>query len=164
MSQFSTGASREPTPSPSPPAQHSPDASTSKVNSQAKFAAVEQSFASRPLTPPSDPDYGSPVNRSPQSTSPPESPSSLNGPSTTYSRQRSSSRPLSIVGGYQAPLMEVNEDTIPELLPIFALLNTHQNKLYQEGYFLKLEDQNTRTLRPADSERSTAPVCLKKNC
>lgn len=40
--------------------------------------------------------------------------------------------------------MEVNEDTIPELQPIFSLLNSHSNKLYHEGYFLKLDDQNTR--------------------
>ncbi|KAM0287745.1 hypothetical protein ACHAQH_000276 [Verticillium albo-atrum] len=39
--------------------------------------------------------------------------------------------------------MDVNEDTIPELQPIFTFLNSHANKLYQEGYFLKLDDQNT---------------------
>lgn len=37
------------------------------------------------------------------------------------------------------------EDVIPELLPVFSFLNSHANKLYQEGYFLKLDDQNTRT-------------------
>ena len=51
---------------------------------------------------------------------------------------------------YQAPppsssAMEAGgDDTIPELQPIFTLLNSHANKLYQEGYFLKLDDQNTR--------------------
>ncbi len=50
-----------------------------------------------------------------------------------------------MVQAYQPPLMSVNEDTIPELLPIFTLLNSHANKLYQEGYFLKLDDQNSRT-------------------
>ncbi|KAK7753727.1 hypothetical protein SLS62_004351 [Diatrype stigma] len=39
--------------------------------------------------------------------------------------------------------MDVTEDTIPELQPIFHFLNGHANKLYQEGYFLKLDDQNT---------------------
>ncbi|GJC99634.1 PH domain-containing protein [Colletotrichum higginsianum] len=39
--------------------------------------------------------------------------------------------------------MDINEDTIPELQPIFTFLNSHANKLYQEGYFLKLDDQNT---------------------
>lgn len=46
---------------------------------------------------------------------------------------------------YNPPHMDINEDTIPELQPIFTFLNSHQNKLYQEGYFLKLDDQDTRT-------------------
>lgn len=50
-----------------------------------------------------------------------------------------------MVQAYQPPLMDVNEDTIPELQPIFTFLNSHANKLYQEGYFLKLDDQNSRT-------------------
>ncbi|KAI1799087.1 hypothetical protein F4811DRAFT_130318 [Daldinia bambusicola] len=57
---------------------------------------------------------------------------------------RTSTRPLSMVQTYQPPLMDVNEDTIPELQPIFTFLNSHANKLYQEGYFLKLDDQNTQ--------------------
>ena len=48
-----------------------------------------------------------------------------------------------MIGGYQPPLMDV-QDTIPELLPIFTFLNSHSNKLYQEGYFLKLNDLDTR--------------------
>ncbi|KAI0545776.1 hypothetical protein F4679DRAFT_588237 [Xylaria curta] len=60
------------------------------------------------------------------------------------SRSRSSSRPLSMVQVYQPPRMDVNQDTIPELQPIFSFLNSHANKLYQEGYFLKLDDQNTQ--------------------
>ncbi|KAH9884760.1 hypothetical protein F4778DRAFT_774561 [Xylariomycetidae sp. FL2044] len=59
-------------------------------------------------------------------------------------RSRSSSRPLSMVHSYQPPHMDVNQDTIPELQPIFKFLNSHANKLYQEGYFLKLDDQNTQ--------------------
>lgn len=58
-------------------------------------------------------------------------------------RARASSRPTSMA--YQPPLMDVNQDTLPELQPIFTFLNSHANKLYQEGYFLKLDDQNTRT-------------------
>ena len=50
-----------------------------------------------------------------------------------------------MVQGYQPPLMDVSLDTLPELQPIFTFLNSHGNKLYQEGYFLKLDDQNTRT-------------------
>lgn len=59
-------------------------------------------------------------------------------------RERALSRPMSMVQTYQPPLMDVNQDTLPELQPIFTFLNSHANKLYQEGYFLKLDDQNTR--------------------
>jgi CCR4-NOT transcriptional complex subunit CAF120 len=52
-----------------------------------------------------------------------------------------------MVQTYNPPLMDVNADTPPELQPVFTLLNSHSNKLYQEGYFLKLDDQNTRTRR-----------------
>lgn len=55
-----------------------------------------------------------------------------------------SARPMSMIGGYQPPLMEIAQDTIPELLPIFTFLNSHSNKLYQEGYFLKLNDLDSR--------------------
>lgn len=41
------------------------------------------------------------------------------------------------------PLMHLAEDTPPELSPIFSFLNTHTNKVYQEGYFLKLNDQDS---------------------
>ena len=60
--------------------------------------------------------------------------------------ERSLSRPMSMVGAYQPPLMEIAQDTIPELLPIFTFLNSHSNKLYQEGYFLKLNDLDSREL------------------
>lgn len=40
--------------------------------------------------------------------------------------------------------MEVAGDTLPELQPIFTYLNSHSNKLYQEGYFLKLHDLDSR--------------------
>lgn len=40
--------------------------------------------------------------------------------------------------------MAINEQTLPELQPIFTLLNSQSNKLYQEGYFLKLDDQDIR--------------------
>ncbi|CAG8374788.1 unnamed protein product [Penicillium salamii] len=38
------------------------------------------------------------------------------------------------------PLMQQTGDTPPELSPIFSFLNIHTNKVYQEGYFLKLND------------------------
>ncbi len=65
-------------------------------------------------------------------------------PQPRVQRERAPSRPLSMVQTYQPPLMDVSQDTLPELQPIFTFLNSHGNKLYQEGYFLKLDDQNTR--------------------
>ena len=46
---------------------------------------------------------------------------------------------------YQPMMMDVAQDTLPELQRIFTFLNSHSNKLYQEGYFLKLHDLDTRT-------------------
>lgn len=54
---------------------------------------------------------------------------------------------MSMVQTYQPPLMEIAQDTVPELQPIFSFLNSHANKLYQEGYFLKLTDLDTRRSR-----------------
>ena len=48
-----------------------------------------------------------------------------------------------MVQPYQPKTMNMNEETIPELQPIFGFLNNHANKLYQEGYFLKLDDQDS---------------------
>ncbi|KAK0633408.1 hypothetical protein B0T14DRAFT_418348 [Immersiella caudata] len=45
---------------------------------------------------------------------------------------------------HQPPIMDIDKDTIPELQPVFAFLNSHSNKLYQEGYFLKLDDQDIK--------------------
>ena len=45
---------------------------------------------------------------------------------------------------------EVANDTPPELQPIFTFLNSHSNKLYQEGYFLKLHDLDSRGRPSAD--------------
>ncbi|KAK4691213.1 hypothetical protein P7C71_g5737, partial [Lecanoromycetidae sp. Uapishka_2] len=49
-----------------------------------------------------------------------------------------------MVQTYQPPTMEIAGDTIPELQPIFTFLNSHANKLYQEGYFLKLNDLDSQ--------------------
>nr|POE49424.1 protein skg3 [Quercus suber] len=69
-------------------------------------------------------------------------------PSRTPSRARGDSRvgtrPVSMIQTYQPPQMDVAQDTPPELQPIFSFLNSHSNKLYQEGYFLKLHDLDTR--------------------
>ena len=66
-------------------------------------------------------------------------------PQPQVQRERASSRPMSMVQTFQPPLMDVSQDTLPELQPIFTFLNSHGNKLYQEGYFLKLDDQDTCT-------------------
>ncbi|OJJ47838.1 hypothetical protein ASPZODRAFT_131430 [Penicilliopsis zonata CBS 506.65] len=52
---------------------------------------------------------------------------------------RQSSR-ASVALTYSPPLVDVADDTLPELSPIFTFLNSHSNKRYQEGYFLKLND------------------------
>lgn len=62
------------------------------------------------------------------------------------SDSRQSSRPASMIQTYQPHMMDVAQDTLPELQRIFTFLNSHSNKLYQEGYFLKLHDLDTRTL------------------
>lgn len=61
------------------------------------------------------------------------------------SASQHSSRPQSMVQTMSPPLMEVSQDTLPELQRIFSFLNAHSTKLYQEGYFLKLHDLDTRT-------------------
>ena len=77
----------------------------------------------------------------------PQQPSNIRGSPTRreqVQRNRANSRPMSMVQTYQPPLMELGQDTLPELQPVFTYLNSHSNKLYQEGYFLKLDDQNSR--------------------
>jgi CCR4-NOT transcriptional complex subunit CAF120 len=59
---------------------------------------------------------------------------------------------MSMIQTYQPPVMEVGADTLPELQRIFTFLNSHSNKLYQEGYFLKFHDTDART-----SETSSIP-------
>lgn len=132
MSHFSAGA-KTPSPSSSPPNDLSVSLKKKQHHVSDPFPQLDRNIDAvrRPVTPPSRPDYGTPPEGSPNDTPP--------------RRQRSSSRPLSMVQTYQPPVMDINEDTIPELQPIFTLLNSHSNKLYQEGYFLKLDDQNTRT-------------------
>lgn len=63
-----------------------------------------------------------------------------------------------MVLGHQPAIMDITEDTIPELQPIFSFLNSHSNKLYQEGYFLKLDDQNTRMHNLAPATASSIPL------
>lgn len=98
----------------------------------------------------------SPTSASPSSKDPPRqetyttsSPQHSAGPSRDSPAprtrtERASSRPASMIQAYQPPMMEIAQDTVPELQPIFSFLNSHSNKLYQEGYFLKLNDLDTR--------------------
>ncbi|EXM11514.1 hypothetical protein FOIG_01141 [Fusarium odoratissimum NRRL 54006] len=136
MSQFSAGT-KTPPPSTSPPSNSPHRPGHRKTNSVTEpFPDHRVSTdISRPNTPPSRPDYGTPINGG----SPIE-------PSARRRRSSSaaSSRPPSMVLAHQPPTMDITEDTIPELQPIFSFLNSHSNKLYQEGYFLKLDDQNTQ--------------------
>ena len=53
---------------------------------------------------------------------------------------------------FQASPAEIGRDTLPELLPIFTFLNSHANKLYQEGYFLKLNDLDISTRLPGGNK------------
>jgi hypothetical protein len=64
------------------------------------------------------------------------------------SRTERGSRPMSMVYTHQPPIMDLAHDTLPELQPIFTYLNSHSNKLYQEGYFLKLHDLDSREQTP----------------
>ncbi|OBT61860.1 hypothetical protein VE03_08816 [Pseudogymnoascus sp. 23342-1-I1] len=83
----------------------------------------------------------------------PQQPSNIRGSPTRreqVQRNRANSRPISMVQTYQPPLMELGQDTLPELQPVFTYLNSHSNKLYQEGYFLKLDDQNSQGKPNAD--------------
>ncbi|KAK4250468.1 hypothetical protein C7999DRAFT_38541 [Corynascus novoguineensis] len=100
---------------------------------QRDLASDVPSASSAATTPPSESEHAT-------------TPTSLdNSPSSSPARRsKRSSRPLSMVQTYHPPVMAVNEQTLPELQPIFTLLNSHSNKLYQEGYFLKLDDQDIR--------------------
>jgi CCR4-NOT transcriptional complex subunit CAF120 len=57
---------------------------------------------------------------------------------------------MSMIQTYQPPMMEVGADVLPELQRIFTFLNSHSNKLYQEGYFLKFHDTDARMSKPPD--------------
>ncbi|KAB8272349.1 hypothetical protein BDV30DRAFT_239615 [Aspergillus minisclerotigenes] len=61
-------------------------------------------------------------------------------PTGLSSNDRRISRPASTIFSHDPPFIEISQDTAPELQPIFTFLNSHANKLYHEGYFLKLND------------------------
>ncbi|OIW35482.1 hypothetical protein CONLIGDRAFT_608793 [Coniochaeta ligniaria NRRL 30616] len=147
MSQFSATHkdSRTPTPTSSPPPAdvQSHDHQNPVPNGDKEFRNSTDSYPQPPNR------YSLPAESTPPSPAraefPQSHPTAEESPTASPTgRPRSTSRPLSMVQTYQPTLMDVNEDTIPELQPIFTFLNSHQNKLYQEGYFLKLDDQDTR--------------------
>jgi CCR4-NOT transcriptional complex subunit CAF120 len=136
MSHFSSGRKTPTTPSSSPPSDESPLNRDLKTKIKKRHSLAHISLRSPP-TPQPQSDYGTPINDV-----------DINNVDAPTRRNRNSSRnsvrPMSMIQTYQPMVMEVNQDTIPELQPIFSLLNSHSNKLYHEGYFLKLDDQNTR--------------------
>lgn len=75
---------------------------------------------------------------------------------------RGDSRRNSLALGYQAPMMEVNHDTPAELQPIFTYLNSHSNKLYQEGYFLKLHDLDSRAPSHPTKAKASLLILLQR--
>lgn len=77
------------------------------------------------------------------------------------SDSRVSARPMSMIQTYQPPVMEVSQDTLPELQRIFMFLNSHSNKLYQEGYFLKFHDTDARTSKAVQHGRFVALTVLQ---
>ncbi|KAJ6119267.1 hypothetical protein N7523_003547 [Penicillium sp. IBT 18751x] len=87
---------------------------------------------------------------SPETPSPPSELSPAKG--ATPRNDGTGSRPPSVIFSRNPPLMEHAEDTPPELSPIFSFLNIHTNKVYQEGYFLKLNDQDAYGRQTADRQ------------
>ncbi|KAK3394598.1 hypothetical protein B0H63DRAFT_517710 [Podospora didyma] len=144
--------SRTPTPTSSPSPDSNLPNSRSTPHSDHDHGSSSNTTPSPPLQLdtrqpyPATPAPASPTRGEPTDAARRASISNSSTPSspTASGRKRSNSRPLSMVQTYQPPLMDVNEDTLPELQPIFTFLNSHTNKLYQEGYFLKLDDQDIK--------------------
>ena len=141
MSQWGGGQPRSPTPTadaapPSPGNRATPSPSGENLNI---------------IKRPADIDTLTPQNSAQRLDASAEA--SPGSPSGTPSRARGDSkppRPLSMFQSYNPPQVEVAPDTPPELAPIFSFLNSHSNKLYQEGYFLKLHDLDSRGRPSAD--------------
>lgn len=147
MSQLSGGGNRD-SRTPSPPTTNNADTFASISNAyNARKPEQSQSQSPAPIQTASSPEPFPDVTIPASPTRGGEDGLGALGNDSQFSpgpgRQRSSSRPLSMIQTYQPLVMDTN-NTIPELQPVFTLLNSHANKLYQEGYFLKLDDQNTR--------------------
>ncbi|KAK8225910.1 hypothetical protein IWZ00DRAFT_117729 [Phyllosticta capitalensis] len=102
--------------------------------SSPKHSSTPDKSSSSPITPPSASSHNLDNFNS----------SSPTAAQRSRSDSRPSSRPISMVQTHQPPVMDVAQDTLPELQRIFQYLNSHSNKLYQEGYFLKLHDLDGR--------------------
>lgn len=94
-----------------------------------------------------------PVQTPPEFDSSPDTPSpppdfSPVGPSGSPRAGGHGSRPASMVFSHNPPQMRQGGDTPAELLPIFSFINTHMNKVYHEGYFLKLNDLDSSRSSP----------------
>ncbi|KAI9760082.1 MAG: hypothetical protein M4579_001915 [Chaenotheca gracillima] len=116
------------------------------------------SFMSQFGTPPRSPTANSsptaPPDISPSSSQLFSGPSKDSPPPPRSRVERPSSRPMSMLQTYHPPLMDIAQDTLPELQPIFTFLNSHSNKLYQEGYLLKLNDLDSQG-KPASDRNWT---------
>ncbi|TID16321.1 hypothetical protein E6O75_ATG11439 [Venturia nashicola] len=125
-------------PSPSSPIHATPpnEANVKVAPTKPDDSASQQTFVDTPTSPSAN------LRDFSNQTSP--SPNSAQRARAASGSSRPSSRPASMVQTFQPPLMEVATDTPPELQPIFTFLNSHSNKLYQEGYFLKLHDLDGR--------------------
>ncbi|KAK4498830.1 hypothetical protein PRZ48_009340 [Zasmidium cellare] len=109
----------------SPPSNDAPNVLKKTLN-------LDTANTPQSITNKNDPFTASPAPRSPAT------------PSRARADSRANTRPNSMIQTYNPPQMEVANDTPPELAPIFSYLNSHSNKLYQEGYFLKLHDLDSR--------------------
>jgi hypothetical protein len=71
---------------------------------------------------------------------------------------------MSMIQTYQPPVMELGADTLPELFRIFSFFNSHSNKLYQEGYFLKFHDTDSRTSSCKHTPSVSLTICRWPPC
>lgn len=88
---------------------------------------------------PTSSSYNAPPSRF--DTPSPDTPSPHDG--SPSKAERRMSRPGSTLFTTKPPFMQLAEDTPAELQRIFSYMNSHANKLYFEGYFLKLNDLDT---------------------
>lgn len=93
---------------------------------------------------PASPSFNKPESPVPGST-PTFEDGRMDGAARINGTPQRASRPPSISSPMNYPAMDpASLDTPPELQPIFSYLSSHSNKLYQEGYFLKLHDLDSR--------------------